>query len=201
MLPTNRLVIVGGPSAVGKTTFLDSMQQGEMPDFLDQISISNPDSYLCLSQRRLLKLNKPFVDKLFLHYDFIHKYAPDTPQSGLSNLSDMINRSNSVCALTLCAPQKVLFDRITSRLERIKKKKDSPSSRRRIEQLEKKKEMYNTPEVLFDAYQEWLNFIEECGVARHMIINSTNYGQFAWLSDSNEARGILENTLAGQGSD
>lgn len=182
---------------MGKTTFLNSLQQGEVPDFLDQISINDPSSYLCLSMRRLRKLNKPFVDKLLLHSDFIHRYAPHTRQSGLSDLSDMISRSNSVCALTLCAPPKILFDRITLRLERIEKKKDSPSSRRRIEQLQKKKEIYNTPEVLFDAYQRWLGFIEECGVTRHMIVNSTNYSQFAWLSDSNEAKKILENTLVG----
>ncbi|MCP3887489.1 MAG: hypothetical protein GY702_01255 [Desulfobulbaceae bacterium] len=193
MFQTNQLIIVGGPSAVGKTAFLNCMQQKQISDLLNQIPVNNPQLYLYLDAVQLTGVRKSFVDRLVLHYDFIHQYSL---QVGFSYLSDLINRSNSVFVLTLCAQSIILSNRISSRLRRIIKTR--PFGTQRIERLQKKKEMYDDQEMLLGEFQRWLEYFEEYEIASHMIIDSSKDYWSTWFRDTNEARNILASILAGQ---
>jgi len=190
MFETNHLVIVGGPSAVGKSTLLKSMRQRSKPLLLGHSSIFNPSSYLYLDADELSEVRGPLVDRLVLHYDFIHQFSKEY---GFQYLSGLIARSNSACILTLCAPASILYQRISSRLERVES--CSPNKVIKIDRLKKKKEMYKDKSNILDAYDRWLIFTEECGVANNVIINSVNTYQITCHSDRTEAKAIIKNTL------
>ena len=190
MFQTNRLVIIGGPSAVGKSTLLNSIQQGNNSVLCNQIALLNPDSCLYLDAAYLSKVRQSIVNRLILHYDFITQYSP---KKGFAYLSNLIYKSNNVCVLTLCTPLNILFQRISLRLERVIKY--SPNARAWIKRLQRKEKMYKDQEKLLEAYERWLELIKECGVTKHMIINSAANYQFYWSSDQSEARKILVNML------
>lgn len=190
MFQTKQLIIVGGPSAVGKSTLIHNMQCGNNPLLCDQLSVVCPSSFLYLDAWELCKIKRSFVDRLILHYDFIHQYSP---KDGFLYLTDLISRSCNVCALTLCAPSDILFQRISSRLKRVQK--SNPENKVQIDRLRRKKDMYKDSSKILKIYKTWSTFLNECGVTNFLYKESTCTNSQPCLYDQNEIKKILINKV------
>lgn len=196
MFQTNRLFIVGGPSTVGKSTLLNKIRQGEVPNLCDQLSIELPSSYLYLDASELLKAQHSPVNRLVLHYDFVHQYSP---KIGFPYLSDLINRSCNVNVLTLCTSSCLLSQRITSRLMKALfsyLRRPNLHNIRKINRLWTRRKLFRSTTKLFAIYNDWFEFIEECGVTEHLILDpSGSIVRAARLCDGNEVKYLLKGEL------
>ena len=174
MFQTNRLVIIAGPIAVGKSTLLERLRQGDVPHLCGQLGIDLPSSYLYLDAVELLQVRQSSVDRLVLHYDFLSQYSP---RGGFAHLSDLIGRACSVIVLTLCTSSEVLFQRTTSRLTKTFASFLCGFGTHRAKKLLgqwRTRETYRSASNLFALYEEWSEFIEECSVAKHLILDQAS---------------------------
>ncbi len=174
MFQTNQLVIVGGPSSVGKSSLLTKMRQGDLPNLCDQLCINLPFSHLYLHARELPHIRQSFIEQLVLHYDFLQQYSQ---RGGFAYLSDLISRSCNVDVLTLYTSPGVLLQRISARFTKVSTSfllEPKPNKANKLARLRKKRELYRCPSNLFTLYEEWLVFIEKSGVAKHLIMDTTN---------------------------
>ena len=191
MFQTNQLIIVGGPTAVGKTTFVNCLRQQILPVSLDPIPLRNPEKYLFLDATQLSGFRGTFVDRLVLHYDFIYQCSA---QGGLPYLSELISGSGSVRGLTLCAQSTVLSARISSRLA----PSDNTPAGQRSRRLQKVKAIYEDPAALLGAFHRWQASLGQFELASHLIVDATSTYKFADFRDLNDARNILAAILSGQ---
>ena len=109
MFQTNHLVIIGGPSAVGKSSLQTRILQGDMPSLCKQLCVDLPSSYLFIDAHELPEVRQKCVNHLILHYDFLTQYSI---RDGYAYLPDLISTSCRVIALTLCTASNLLFHRI-----------------------------------------------------------------------------------------
>ena len=225
MLQINHLVIVGGPSAVGKTTLLRKIRQGDYPCLREQLDIANPSSWLytaanqltykddvpnlgnqpfinlpssCLyiKKRKLLEVRQPSIDRIIIHYNFMKRHPP---KNGPQFLPDLISRSCRVSTLTLCTSSSVLFQRITSRLIKLSASflfRPNLRRARRLRKLWMERELYRNTSNLFALYEKWSEFIEEHGVVKHLLLESAGSDvTMAIPYDRDEVKKLLKGEL------
>ncbi len=193
MFRTNQLIIIGGPSAVGKSTFINRMKKEKLSPLLNHIPVSKPKDFLSLDAVDLAGIHKSFIDRLILHYDFIYQ---SSPQERFPYLSNLIKNSNSTHIITLCAESALLSNRISARLERISN--IYPPRIKRNEYLHKIKKIYDNQKKLLELFKRWAEYFEEYEIASHIIIDSSRNYCSTWFRDTNEAIHILADILAGQ---
>lgn len=168
----HRLIIVGGPSAVGKTTLLKNMQQGNAPHLCDQFSIDKSTSFLTFDAGRLRNTHLPdTAEQLVIHYDFIYQHSPEIV---FPHLSDLVSKSHSIKVLTLCTPACVLHRRMNLRLRKtifsfLKKPTKNKMSSLRYQWATRN--LYKCSLCLFARYHDWSEFIGRLGVEEHLILD------------------------------
>jgi len=173
---TNRLVIIGGPSSVGKSTLMEKMRDGIVPHLCEHLSIELPSSYLHLNAGKLHNVGLTSIDRLVFHYDILGQYSP---RDGFNYLPDMILRAHSVVILTLCVSQNTLINRTTSRLSKNFKSFLWRPEIRRAKNLHKrwmKRKLYRNASKIITLYDEWSEFVESSGVTEHFILNQDTSG-------------------------
>ena len=174
LLRTNQLIIVGGPSAVGKSTLLERIKKGDEQQICSQLDIRQPSSCLYCDAMHLHKICQPFVDQLVLHYDILYQYSP---RYGFKYLPDIICRSDDVCVLTLLTSSEVLFCRTAPRLKKAMFSfmcSPRKSAGKRLFYQWRTRKFYSSDRKLFRQYVKWDRFLEAYGVAKHFVLNSTN---------------------------
>lgn len=175
MFQTNRLLVVGGVSAAGKSTLLEKIYQGEVPHLCRRLNIVIPSSYVYCSAKHLSEVTQPTVERLALHYDFLYQYSP---KDSFTYLPDIIRRSSSVSVLTLCTSHEVLFRRLTQRLKgALISFLCGPSTwtAKRILSLWRTREFYRSYSNLFEHYIKWAEFIAGQPVDKHLFFDNTNH--------------------------
>jgi hypothetical protein len=115
MLRINQLIIIAGPSCAGKTFLIKKIRKGSFPDLREKIGITTPSLWHYFSALDLIKLRKPLMERLVLHYDI---YARYTDKQGFDHLSELIKNSDSVIILTLYSPPEIFINRINLRFSK-----------------------------------------------------------------------------------
>jgi hypothetical protein len=167
MFKIDQLVIIAGPSAVGKTTILNKIKSGEAPNLCDQLSIDLPSSYRYIEGRELYTIRGLSIDRLILHYDFMYQYAPI---SGFNYLTELINHSNHISVLTLYTSSDILLQRIISRL--VKQKSLHPPHATKIDHLQKIYNIYKHPYLIIELFEKWSTAIDKHCRVNHLMLNS-----------------------------
>lgn len=173
MFHTNRLVIIGGPSASGKSTLMSMMQQGQLPNLCNQLCIDNYSSPLYIEAWKIPQVRQPYIEQLILHYDFLRQ---SLAEGEYAYLSDLINKSNSVAVLTICTSSDIFVQRISSRVKKVCISlflKLRLRNTKRLFLLWKRKMLFRGASDLLALYDDWSNYIDKCGVTNHLIFDSS----------------------------
>ncbi len=174
MFQTNRLIIVGGPSAAGKSTLITMIQQSRLPTLCDQLGVDPYTPPLCIEARKLPEIRLSSVEQLIIHYDFIRQSLPEGEYAYLSRL---INASNCVVVLTLCTSPDMFTQRISSRIKNAWISlllKPKPYTAKMLLLLRKRVKLFRNPPDILALYDDWSAYIDKCGVSNHLILDSSN---------------------------
>jgi len=109
------LLIIAGPTAVGKTTFLKDFYSGKLSkEFYKVFGVQNPREWKYVSSSRIYYLDEPCIEKLLLHYDFMRPYGSGRHAKVYERdeALDLIKCAEKVVIATLYAPSKVLKARL-----------------------------------------------------------------------------------------
>jgi hypothetical protein len=174
-MKTNTLIVIGGPSCVGKTTLIKNLRQGRLTHICRVLGINNPSRYTYVDACKLLTLNASFVDRLVLHYDFFEQYFPDKK---FRYMEEMLFQSGDICVLTLCVPGRILSKRCALRVLR-RSPSLLPIGRNYKQKLHDirwlffKEQAFRKNGTLIDLYAKWFDFINSFSGINHWIIDTS----------------------------
>ena len=119
----NRLVVISGPSAVGKSTFIRGLIDGEFNWVIRALGIEDLSQFTWVDPTtNLLRLRKTKLDKVVLHYDFIKRSHYDFIRRSYKGdpVFQIIRLCPHISWLTLWAAPEILMQRIEDRRNRIR---------------------------------------------------------------------------------
>lgn len=108
----NKLIIVGGPSAAGKTYLIKKMQKGKLPNLCKQIEVPSPLIFPDILVKDFPSLSNLNIPGLIVHYDFCAQYS----SGEYSHIFNLLKKSDNIIVLTLKTPLKTLIKRNIRRI-------------------------------------------------------------------------------------
>ncbi len=179
MFRTKQLIILGGPSCVGKSTLLARIQRGDCPHLCAQLGIDQPASWEHIGANRIPAICQPVVERLFVHQDIYGLFLDVKSQA---NLREIITESDRCTTVTLYASMTALKLRLRQRLSsKIREywlhRSDLFGHIRRIPEVGRiqlaKRRVYSDTSRLMQVYDLWFEQIVISGTSCHFAINTT----------------------------
>jgi hypothetical protein len=166
------LIIIAGPSCVGKSTLIDRIQDGKLPLLCDQLGLDNSLSYTFISASKLPKLSQSIIKRLVVHYDFYRQKTPD----GFNYFSELVKKYDTITILTLWTSSEILLLRERSRVIRAVFLLFISPRFKRIHSLGyrwQRYQFYRDPFKVDSLYDRWFKFLNRHCTAPHWLIDST----------------------------
>ncbi len=172
MVCTNQLILIAGPSCVGKSTLIDRIQDGKVPLLCDQLGLDTALSYTFISASKLPNLSQSIIKRLVVHYDFYRQHTPD----GFNYLSELVKKYDTITILTLWTSSEILLLRERSRvIQAVSLFFFSPRFKRfrSLRYRWQRYQFYSDPFKVDSLYDSWFKFLNRHCTARHWLIDST----------------------------
>ena len=174
MPSANRLIILAGPSAAGKTTLIQAIRRGHIPAPCKQVLGDITEAFEYRSIRELIAEDPPFPSQMLLHYDFLHQYCPTR---GFRHIGEVCRHYQSTSAVTLQVSADVLATRLSNRFKKTLGSmlyRPAPHRLRRLISMRGRLAIYRNPGRLARLYSEWTLFVSKCGIREHVILDPTD---------------------------
>lgn len=112
-MPIDRLLLVAGPSCAGKSTLIQRLYAGELPEIAARLRLGDVSAWYCALPKDLPAV----VDgKVLLHYDFLRPWTGgQTPDYDAEELLRLARTASEVTLLTLWVPPAELHRRMAER--------------------------------------------------------------------------------------
>lgn len=170
------LLLISGPSAAGKTTLLNRWWSDAVSSLRSHLQVHSKDQWSSAEAQQIPQYGGEFPRRLLLHFDF---HAQHSGARQFRYLADLVERSDTVQVLTLCASAEALIERIDSRLQQLIEslpalQQAGGSLQRYCEILRGTRQAYSQKGFLSDLYHEWIACIEELRVDQHWLLDSNS---------------------------
>jgi len=104
----DRLVLVAGPTASGKSTLIERLRRNELPEVAGRAGIGDGAAWRFGSAKDLPQLRQVHLSKLLFHYDFLRPYLRSAKIHARDEGLDVFDCAGSVTTLTLwCPPERL----------------------------------------------------------------------------------------------
>jgi hypothetical protein len=114
MMSLDRLLLVAGPSCSGKSTLIQRLYAGELPEVAARLGMEEPAAWQCLLPNDLAGIQDEPRGRVILHYDFLRAWtggrAPDFGAEGPLQLA-----APRITLVTLWVPPDELHRRMAER--------------------------------------------------------------------------------------
>lgn len=170
-LSIDALVVIGGPSTVGKTTLLGKLRMGQ--SFGLGLPV-NPKQFAFAQYANgaeLEQIAEDSIPTLVVHYDFLSRY---TNSEGFQYLPKIMQSSQQVIVVTLCAPVRLIVQRHLARTDALEVLPPSPNRLTHLRNFRKKIEFCKNPINLIKLYQLWSECLVTHGVTEHYWMNTSH---------------------------
>ena len=184
MVQTNQLIILAGPSGVGKSYLINKIKQGECSRLCKQLGMLNPSSWRYVGVPGLKKIHQPIIERLVLHYNlydgFKHLHFCSSHVT-LFLPNELINNADTIIIVTLLVPRSILVKRLNSRLlkkffqligVRETKNYNSGQLLAKILDLLKKRKAVKCREIDL-LYEKWFSYLNRFNITNHLLLDSS----------------------------
>lgn len=169
----DRLLVIAGPTSAGKTTLIDCLSRGEIPEISDQVGIQNLKDWESRHVYELAKERRTRLQRVMLHYDFLTRVKWDFEHSQMSDFVDTIRSADNVTLLTLWTEPEQLkkqFER--SEIEgHLRRHGNKPMNKKTL-QLQQD---YCQPEKVMHYYRSWFDHTASLPVRHLVLAQSPNW--------------------------
>lgn len=110
-MEVKKLVILGGPSCIGKSYLIKKIRRGELPFVCEQLGISSDTPSV---EAGALSQGEGYYPRMILHYDFVRQMRGGR----IRMLPEAVDVSERVTYVTLVATRRALRHRVRKRLKR-----------------------------------------------------------------------------------
>lgn len=152
-----RLVVVAGPTSVGKSHFVDGLLQGGFPDIRALIEMNQPSRWQAMSANSIRNGFMPpdNLEGVVLHYDFLRPYRRTTKTHDRDDALIILAEADIVVFVTLVASPAILRQRIEeSELRPGRFGKSLRGTKRHL----LLRQDYEHPQRVRRFYEAWLSF-------------------------------------------
>jgi 2-polyprenyl-3-methyl-5-hydroxy-6-metoxy-1,4-benzoquinol methylase len=166
----DNLVVVAGPTAVGKSTLVAQLKRNELPDIARRVGIEDGTAWLTIEANKLYALTQPYVENLLFHYDFLRSYLRTAKMPGRDEVLDVLDTAEHLTFLTLWCPPEILQQRLIQ--SEIEPHTKNGIYRGKARTLVIAKEYENLARVR-EHYQHWFAFTRTKR-AEHLVVSLVN---------------------------
>ena len=191
----DQLIIVAGPTCVGKSTLMDAMRAGEERAVAGRLGLDDVTEWKFLSARKLYKRGEISGDKVVLHYDMTRRFSFAEDQ-----VIDLIGQVQNISVLTLWSAPATCLARVKERKRRIEANLHRRAFRpihmltalRRLGRLARLCDLFETAPLLIQRYQEWFDHLAYFPLDQHWLCAPREAGErLSALEDWPRVAGLL----------
>ncbi|MDP1700131.1 MAG: methyltransferase domain-containing protein [Aestuariivirga sp.] len=174
------LVIVAGVPTSGKTTVMNKLMAGELPDIAKQLDFDCKKKWLSTGYGEVCHIQDARVENLLLHFNITKSLVDGDHYGYKGGLLDLIKSAQRISVVSLWCPpaelrRRYLEGRVRTKLSRSKRLRQDRKNRILLS-------LYDEPENLARLFAKWLSFVE-LHRAAPVILESTALGKTISLSD------------------
>jgi tRNA (mo5U34)-methyltransferase len=151
-----RLLLVAGPTAAGKTTMIERLKKGALPEVAERLELGDARAWPTIPAGKLREIAEPAIDRLIFHYDFLRPYLRRGASLVRDEALDPLEVAERVQAVTIFTPpERLLRQYEQSEIEpRLAARKDVPAGERRARLWRE----YRDPAAIARLYRAWFEF-------------------------------------------
>ncbi len=183
----DRLVIIAGPSSVGKSVLIDKLQQDKLPWLSDQLGLGDLSKWRVMDGVELARWpeSDTIIDRLLLHLAFpvlsetqqlrrVPSRREDSEATTLVYKSVVSIVTREVAIVTLVASASTLVRRARRRQLRsvaVVLRRHTISSLKGLGRLRRKKRIYSDAAQLSSRYSQWLDACSQFGATVEVLVD------------------------------
>ncbi len=154
------LIMVSGPVAAGKSTFIERLLSGKLPDVVARLGLKPGERPPLLGTSSKAPRTKAELPVAISHYGFLRPYMRPAAACARDEALDVIDVAERVTVVTLQVDSDALVERITR--GEIDAAPGEKASQRHLQLREE----YRNPQRLAEQYDRWVKYVEGRGL-RH----------------------------------
>lgn len=187
-MPIDRLIVVAGPKAVGKSHFIESLRQRSLPDLTEAIQMDDPASWQYVAaleyedEESRAHVRDARMERVVLHYEMTRPWARGYARSFSEDTPlELFRFSKEITVVTLWAPCNVLLSRFLARNSRFRSKllwlRAVYRHGFQIRKLDSDfRPLYRNPKEVVRVYKEWFQFCGSHAAKGHWLVASRDEG-------------------------
>ncbi len=150
-----RLVVVGGPVSSGKTTLVERLTAGELPEVAARARIGDPAGWTRISAGWLPELTEPAIDRLLLHYDFLRPYLASAKTHDRDEALDVLETAERLTFVTIWTPPERLRRQLLASEIEPKTRLGVYRGKSRMLKIQRD---YASPARIREHYRQWFDY-------------------------------------------
>jgi hypothetical protein len=197
MISCDHLIIVAGPSCVGKSALIENIEGSRLAR---ELSIESNDDLFCVDVIQLSKLKEGSFKNLIFHYEFMQYDFILEKHNYQSMLANLIKQSRKVSVITLYASSKDLAGRLLARKKELMNYRDNNEANAdidaRIKLLNKKLGAFSDVPNLITIYNVWLGYVDRIRPESHFFCKSMNNERVFFMDDETTRNRLIDTIKA-----
>jgi len=168
----NRIVLIAGPSGIGKSYFIDRLSQGDLEEFAEDLNIEEPAAWQHVFAKELRENPAQVAERIFFHYDLTGPWKHNIQNGFWGDRSlQVLDSAGATTVVTLFASPEVILRRY------FKRQKETKGLFRflfRLARPAQEIKLYREPAKLLTLYHEWYEFCQSRYLKDHWQVNTTD---------------------------
>jgi 2-polyprenyl-3-methyl-5-hydroxy-6-metoxy-1,4-benzoquinol methylase len=151
-----RMALVAGPTSAGKSTLIDRLGKGELPELAKTLELGDPASWPVVSAAQIPRLTDPRMERLLFHYDTLRPYLRSAKTHARERSLDICDAAAELDSVTIVASPETLRRQLESSEIAPKRRFGVYVGRRRHWTI---REDYQHVERIFRFYEGWFDWL------------------------------------------
>ena len=196
-----RLLIVAGPSCVGKSHLLEKLQGGELPSLSLSLGLAPVSSWEFYNAKRLQQSSDPPARNTLLHYDLMRPWFVGFGNYQNDPALKILEAAQEITVLTMWDEPDILLQRFDQRIQgkllRIYIPGKLFSLLRNFPKLIQKRNFYRQPPELWRQYTQWFEFCAGYDLVEHWILRGSTQISLSKRSDWPDSQPFWDSSSLG----
>ena len=165
-----RMLVVAGPTSAGKSTLIDRLQRGELPELAGALALDKPGEWPMVGASQIQRLDEPRMPRLIFHYDMLYPYLRSAKTHAREPSLRLLDAADEVVSLTIWTPPDTLLRQLEAGEIAPKTRFGLFLGNRRYPKI---RDDYRHPERVHRFYEAWFDWLLP-RPGRHFLVTAAD---------------------------